>query len=175
VKREEKEEVISEFNRKFSEAKMAILTEYSGLTVEELTTLRRQLMQNRCELRVVKNTLAKRAISGTAFQSIESHFQGPVAVAFGFSDPVAPTKVLAKFSEGQEKLKIKVGVVEGQILDLKGIQRIASLPGRKVLLGQLLGRMQFPLYGAVGTLSQLLRKFAFALSAVKEKREGVST
>jgi ribosomal protein L10 len=154
---------------------MAILTEYSGLTVEELTTLRRQLRQSRCEFKVVKNTLAKRAISGTAFQALQSHFQGPVAVAFGFSDPVASTKVLTKFSEGQEKLKIKVGVIEGQVLDLKGIQSVASLPSREVLLGQLLNRMQFPLYGTVGSLSQLLRKFVFALSAVKEKRDGVST
>jgi len=172
LNREQKNTLVSEFNQKFSEAKLAIFTDYSGLTVEEFTALRRELRPNQCEFRVVKNTLAKRALAGTSFEGVQTYLKGPVAVAFGFGDPVASTKILSKFSGTQKKLKIKLGIIEGQILDPKGVEAIASLPSRDVLLGQVISRMQSPLYGVVVVLNQLLQKFGYALSAVKEKREG---
>ena len=172
MNRDQKEALISEFQQKFSEAKAAILTDPSGLSVEDITELRKKLRPTHCELKVMKNTLAKRALAGTVYQEVESHFQGPVAVAFGFGDPVASTKVLFKFSETQKKLKIKIGVIEGNVLDVKGIQTVASLPSREALLGNLLRGLQSPLYGLVGTLNQILQKFAYVLSAVKDKKEG---
>ena len=172
MNREQKNTLVSEFNRKFSEANLAIFADYNGLTVEEFTALRRELRPHQCEFRVVKNTLAKRALVGTSFEEeVQTYLKGPIAVAFGFGDPVASTKILSKFSGTQKKLKIKLGIIEGQLLDPKGVEAIASLPSRDVLLGQVVNRMQSPLYGMVVVLNQLLQKFGYALSAVKEKRE----
>ncbi|HEX9756811.1 MAG TPA: 50S ribosomal protein L10 [Nitrospiria bacterium] len=175
MNREQKNTLVSEFNQKFLEANLAILTDYSGLTVEEFTSLRRELRPNQCEFRVVKNTLAKRALTGTPFEDAQAHLKGPVAVAFGFGDPVASTKILSKFSKTQKKLKIKFGIIEGQVLDSKGVETVASLPSREVLLGLVVNRMQSPIYGMVGVLSQLVKKFGYVLSAVKEKKEGENT
>lgn len=172
MNRDQKEVLVSEFHQKFLEAKSAILADPSGLSVEDITDLRKKLRPTQCELKIMKNTLALRAIKGTVYQEMESHFQGPVVVAFGFGDPVASTKVLFNFSETKKKLKIKMGVIEGNVLDIKGIQTVASLPSREALLGNLLRGLQSPLNGFVGTLNQILQKFACVLSAVKDKKEG---
>ena len=104
----------------------------------------------------------------TAAQDV---FQGPIAVTFGYADPVAPAKILKEFVDKRTgKIKIKIGVVEGQVLDSKDLKRVASLPKKEVLIADLIGRMQSPMSGLVGGLQGILRKFVYTLSAIQNKQ-----
>jgi len=109
----EKKEAIDELHEKFSRAKTAIITGYAGINVEQITELRSKLRQSKVEYRVVKNTLARKAAEGTGLAPLKDHFVGPVGIALGFDDVVAPAKVLAEFRKIQAKLEVKVGVLDG--------------------------------------------------------------
>ncbi len=171
MKREEKQQLVNELHEKFSTATVAILMEFNGLGVSEMTELRQKLRGVKGELRVVKNTLARRAIEGTSMTATQDAFQGPVAVTFGYADPVAPARILREFVDKRtEKIKVKIGVVEGQILDAKDLKRVASLPKKEVLIADLMSRMQSPMHGLVGGLQGILRKFVYALSAIQKKQ-----
>ncbi len=171
MKREEKQQLVNELHEKFSTATVAILTEFNGLGVSEMTELRQKLRGVKGELCVVKNTLARRAIEGTGMTATHDAFQGPVAVTFGYADPVAPAKILKEFVDKRtEKIKVKIGVVEGQVLDSAGLKRVASLPKKEVLIADLMSRMQSPMSGLVGGLQGILRKFVYALSAIQKKQ-----
>ena len=125
MKKNEKEQIIQELHKKFTRAKLTILAEYAGLQVEALREIRNKLRGVGGEFKVVKNTLAKLAIPGTPLGSIKDHFQGPVAVIIGYDDPVVAAKVLKEFADREEKLKLKIGVLEGQLLDVRAIQTVA--------------------------------------------------
>jgi len=171
MKREEKQQVVNELHEKFSTATVAILTEFNGLGVSEMTELRQKLRSVKGELRVVKNTLARRAAEGTSMTATQDAFQGPIAVTFGYADPVAPAKILKEFVDKRtEKIRVKIGVVEGQVLDAVGLKRVASLPKKEVLIADLMSRMQSPMSGLVGGLQGILRKFVYALSAIQKKQ-----
>jgi large subunit ribosomal protein L7/L12 len=171
MKREEKQQLVNELHEKFSTATVAILAEFNGLGVSEMTELRQKLRSVKGELRVVKNTLARRAAEGTSMTATQDAFQGPIAVTFGYADPVAPAKILKEFVDKRtEKIKIKIGVVEGQVLDAKDLKRVASLPKKEVLIAVLMSRMQSPMSGLVGGLQGILRKFVYALSAIQKKQ-----
>jgi large subunit ribosomal protein L7/L12 len=171
MKREEKQQLVNELHEKFSTATVAILAEFNGLGVSEMTELRQKLRSVKGELRVVKNTLARRAAEGTSMTATQNAFQGPIAVTFGYADPVAPAKILKEFVDKRtEKIKIKIGVVEGQVLDAKDLKRVASLPKKEVLIAVLMSRMQSPMSGLVGGLQGILRKFVYALSAIQKKQ-----
>ncbi len=166
----EKEAVVSELKEKFSKAKAAFLTEYSGIGVLELSTLRDQLRKTRTEFRVVKNTLARRAAEGTSLAVIASRFEGPTAIALGYQDPVEAAKVLRTFSENQQKLKLRAAVVEGQLLGEDGLKALAALPSRPILLTRFAGQIGAPLYGLVGSLQGVLRNMVGILQAVEKHR-----
>lgn len=171
MKREEKQQVVNELHEKFSTATVAILTEFNGLGVSEMTELRQKLRSVKGELRVVKNTLARRAAEGTSMTATQDAFQGSIAVTFGYADPVAPAKILKEFVDKRtEKIRVKIGVVEGQVLDAVGLKRVASLPKKEVLIADLMSRMQSPMSGLVGGLQGILRKFVYALSAIQKKQ-----
>ena len=171
MKREEKQQVVNELHEKFSTATVAILTEFNGLGVSEMTELRQKLRSVKGELRVVKNTLARRAAEGTSMTATQDAFQGPIAVTFGYADPVAPAKILKEFVDKRtEKIRVKIGVVEGQVLDAVGLKRVASLPKKEVLIADLMSRMQSPMSGLVGGLQGILRKFVYVLSAIEKKQ-----
>jgi len=175
MNREMKQQRVDELRDKFSKATMAVVLEFSGLGVAEMTELRQNLRKAQGELRVVKNTLARRATEGTVMNPAQNAFEGPVAVTFGYADPVAPAKILKEFVDKRtEKIKVKIGVVEGQILDAKGIKTIASLPKKEVLIADLMSRMQSPVRGLVGGLQGLLSKLVWALSAVRDQQAGKS-
>lgn len=171
MKKEEKEVMISELRQKFSRAKVAVLAEFAGMEVEEIREVKNELRRAKGEFKVVKNTLAVRAAEGTTLQAIRDHFKGPIAVALGYEDPVAPAKALNTVAEKQKKLKIKVGVVESQVVDLVRLKQISKLPSKEVLVGQLIGRLKSPLYGLAGTLNGVLSKFVRTLQAVHDKRQ----
>ncbi|MEK6684655.1 MAG: 50S ribosomal protein L10 [Nitrospirota bacterium] len=171
MKREEKQQLVNELHGKFSTATVAILMEFNGLGVSEMTELRQKLRGVKGELCVVKNTLARRAIEGTSMTATQEAFQGPIAVTFGYDDPVAPARILKEFVDKRtEKVKVKIGVVEGQVLDSAGLKRVASLPKKEVLIADLMSRMQFPMSGLVGGLRGILRKCVHVLSAIQNKQ-----
>lgn len=167
----EKKEIVVALQDKFSRAKVAILAEFSGMGVEEIREVRGHLRTAKGEFQVIKNTLAIRAAAETTLEGLSPHFKGQTAVALGYDDPVAPAKAMKEIADKQKKLKIKVGVVEGQVLDLARFKQIAQLPSKPILISTLIGRLQSPIYGFAGSLNGVLSKFALTLQALKEKRK----
>jgi large subunit ribosomal protein L10 len=166
----EKSELIDDIRGRFAKAQMAVVAEYRGLAVEDVTVLRGKLRAAGGEFKVVKNTLAKLAAEGTTLVGLKEYFDGPIGVALGYQDPAPLAKALKDFAGQQEKFKLRVGVLEGRVLDLAGLTRVASLPSRQVLLGRLVGQMQAPVSGLVGGLQGVLRKAVATLDAVAKKR-----
>lgn len=183
MKREEKGAVVAALNEKFARAKVAILTECSGLPVNQVSELRRQLRGARAEYRVVKNTMAARAVEGTSLSDAKSHFQGPMALLIGYDDPVVPTKILRDFIQAEkrdQKIKIKLGLLEGKLLEPPQVVAVASLPAKEVLLAMLLSGLQGPVRGFVCVLSELLRGLVGVIRAIEDKKkegggEGMAT
>jgi large subunit ribosomal protein L10 len=144
LQKNDKQEVITELHEKFSRAKTAILTGYTGINVEQITELRSKLRESKVEYRVVKNTLARRAAEGTGLAELKDHFVGPIGIALGYDDPVAPAKVLQEFSKTQEKLELKIGMLEGKLLKQADIKALANLPSLDALRGKIIGLLQAP-------------------------------
>ena len=166
---------IAELHEKFSRARVALLTETVGLTSNEATELRRQLRGAHAELKVVKNTLAMLAADGTPMAGIKEHFKGALSVAIGYDDPALPAKILRDFiakEKRDKKMRITVGMVDGNVLDAARIKAVAELPSRPVLLAMLLSAMQGPVRGIMFTLSGVMRKFIGVIVAVQEKKKG---
>lgn len=178
MKREEKAVAVAELNEKFKRARLAILTECTGMPVAHLTELRKQLRGVKAEYKVVKNTLAARASEGTEIAPLGAHFKGPAAVVLGYDDPVSPAKVLREFvvaEKRDEKLKILLGVLEGKLLQAAQIHDVAKLPKKDVLLAMLLSTMQGPARNLVYVLSGVVRKFVYVLSAIQDTKKGEGT
>ncbi len=146
-----------------NDAKAIVAVDYRGLTVDEDTKLRKQLREAGVVYKVYKNTLLKRAFEGTVYESLYKHLEGPTAVAFGISDATAPARIINDVIKTSPKLEFKAGVVEGTYYDEKGIQKIATIPSREVLISKLLGSLQSP-----------ITNFARVLKQIAEKQEGVA-
>ena len=171
MNKEEKKANVSQLNEKFSRASVAILAEFTGMGVEEIRQVRKELRDVAGELQVVKNKLAIRAVAGTAVEGLSAHFKGSTAVAFGYADPVAPTKTLKTIADKQKKFKVKAGVIEGTVVNLEDFKKIALLPSKDVLIAELIGRFNGPIAGFAGSLNGILSKFVRALDAVQQQRE----
>lgn len=172
LKREQKGEVISDFRKKFSEAKSVVFTDYKGMTVAEISELRDFLRKDGIEFRVVKNTLARIASEDTPVAPAGDLFKGPVAVAIGYRDPVAGPKKVLEFIKKNEKLKLCGGVIEGRLYSLDEVKAVAELPPREVLLSMLAGVLQSPLNKMASALAATVRTMGYALNALKSKKEG---
>ncbi|HHW23379.1 MAG TPA: 50S ribosomal protein L10 [Clostridiaceae bacterium] len=157
---EQKKAKVDELAQKLKDAKSIVLTDYRGLTVDQDTKLRKALREAGVEYKVIKNTIIRFAIKDSNLEGLDKYLSGPTAVAFSTTDPVAPSKVLAKFAKDYEKLEIKGGMVEGNVIDINGINELASTPSKEELLGRLIGSLQSSLYG-----------LAIALNAIVEKQE----
>ena len=166
---DEKKAVVAEVSAKLSGAQAAMLAEYRGLTVAQMTLLRRQAHDPPVYLRVVKNTLARRAVEGTGFECLKDQMTGPLAFAAS-ADPVAVAKILSEFAKDNVLLKIKAGAMSGKLMSLAQITALAVLPGREQLLAQLLGTMQAPIQKFVQTLNEVPTKFVRALAAVRDAK-----
>ncbi|TRZ97560.1 MAG: 50S ribosomal protein L7/L12 [Nitrospiraceae bacterium] len=172
MRKEEKTQAIAELHEKFSRAQVAFLAECTGLGGNEVTELRRQLRGAGAELKVVKNTLAVLASEGTPLSVAKDHFRGPLSVAIGYDDPALPAKILHDFiakEKRDKKMRITVGVVEGNLLDAVRVKAVADLPSRNALLSMLLAGLQGPLAGLAGTMNGIVAKFIGTLIAIKEK------
>lgn len=167
---EAKKQVVEEIKVRFQNMQAAVLTDYRGLNVAEVTELRNKLRDAGVEFKVLKNTLTQIAANEVGLEGLEPYLAGPTAIAFGVNDPVAPAKILAEFAKVHKALEIKGGVLENKVIDFEGVKALADLPSREVLLAQVLGGMQTPMYGFAGSLQGVLRKFVYALDAVREKK-----
>jgi len=166
---DEKKAVVAEVSEKLTGAQVAMLAEYRGLSVAQMTVLRRKAYDGKVYLRVVKNTLARRAVEGTSFECLKDQMVGPLAFAVS-ADPVAVAKILSEFAKDNVMLKIKAGAMSGKLMSLAQIQALAVLPGREQLLAQLLGTMQAPVRTFVQTLHEVPTKFVRALAAVRDAK-----
>ena len=165
-----KVEKVKFLQTKFADAKAAVLSDYCGLNVQEMSELRGMLRKADVELHVVKNTLARRAVESTHLKPLADYVKGPTAVALTIDDAVGMTKVLTEYTKKEPKLEIRIGVVEGRVLTAEQLIQVAALPSREVLLAQMLGAMQNPLSGLVGVLHGVLRQLLYALVAIKEAK-----
>jgi large subunit ribosomal protein L10 len=169
--RPEKVAVVEELSQKLADSQLTVLTDYRGLNVKDITELRKKLREAGIEYKVVKNTLATLAARKQELEELESHLEGPTAIAFSFEDPVAPAKILSDFAKDHKQLELKVGVLEGQIIDADEIGNLAKLPSREVLLGMLLGAMQGPIGGFARVLAGPITGFARVLDQIREQKE----
>jgi large subunit ribosomal protein L7/L12 len=175
MKKEEKGTAVAELHEKFSRAKLAVLAECSGLPVNQVTELRKQLRGAKAEFKVIKNTLAARAVEGTSLIEVKPHFKGPLAVMIGYDDPVLPAKILQDFIKGEkrdDKVKIMAGVLDGKLLKPAQLLAVASLPTKTVLLSMLLLTMQGPARGLVSVLSGIVRELVGIMVAIQDKKKG---
>ncbi|MFD0961930.1 50S ribosomal protein L10 [Paenibacillus chungangensis] len=157
---QEKQEAVKVIADKLASSPSTIVADYRGLNVAQVTELRKQLREAGIEFQVLKNSLVRRATEGTEMASLNDVLSGPTAVAFGGEDVIAPAKILNDFAKKNEALKLKGGVLEGQVVDAAQIKALAELPSREGLLSMLLSVLQAP-----------MRNFALAVKAVGEKKE----
>lgn len=154
---DDKKAVVAEVSAQVANAQTIAVAEYRGIAVGDLTALRAKARESGVYLRVLKNTLVRRAITGTPFEGLGDHLVGPLI--YGIStDPVAAAKVLNDFAKGNDKIVLKAGSYAGDTLDKAGIQALASIPSREELLAKLLGVMQAPVSGFAGALAALAKK-----------------
>lgn len=168
--REEKTRMLEEIRERLSRSQSAVLTDYRGLTVEEISDLRRKLRDKGVEFVVVKNTLAWIAARDLGLEGLRPHLDGPTAIAFGVADPVAPAKGVLDFIDEKKKMEVKAGVLAGKVISLEEIKSLAKLPSRTELLARVLGCLQSPLVGLASCLQAPLRGFATAVDALREKQ-----
>ena len=170
LNRSEKAGVVEEIGAQIADAQSIIVAEYRGLGVGAITALRKQARNSGVHLRVLKNTLARRAVAGTPFEGLASHLVGPLM--YGISkDPVAAAKVLNDFAKGNDKLVLKAGAMPNFVMDAAGVKALATMPSRDELLAKLLGTMQAPIAQFVRTLNEVPTKFVRGLAAVRDQKQ----
>ena len=170
LNREEKAAVIEEVSAQVAQAGSIVLAEYRGLTVEKITQLRKQARESDVYLRVLKNTLVRRAVKDTPYEKLADQMVGPLM--YGISaDPVAPAKLIASFAKANDQLVVKGGAMPNVVMDVAGVQALATMPSREELLAKLLGTMQAPVATFVRTLNEVPTKFVRGLAAVRDKQE----
>lgn len=167
---QEKQAVVQEVAAQVATAKAIVLAEYRGLEVGSMTELRRRARRSGVYLRVLKNTLARRAVKDTPFAKLADVMVGPLVYGIS-SDPVAPAKVMNEFAKGNEKFVIRAGAVPNAVISAREVVALASLPSREELLAKLMGTMQAPIAQFVRTLNEVPTKLVRALAAVRDARE----
>ena len=175
MNKDEKATAVAELTETFGRARLAIVTESAGLSVNQVTELRKQLRGAKAEYMVVKNTLAVRAAGGTILSGVTTYLKGPTGLVIGYDDPVLPAKILRDFilaEKREQKIKITIGVLEGKVVQPAELAAVAKLPKKEVLIAMLLSAMQGPARGLVYTLSAVLSKFVRVVAAIQDKRKG---
>ena len=170
LNRQEKAVVIEEVAAEIAKAQSVIIAEYRGLDVASVTALRKSARESGVYLRVLKNTLVRRAVAGTPFEGLTASMTGPLM--YGIStDPVSAAKVLAGFAKTNDKLVITGGALPNNVLSQDGVKALATMPSREELLSKLLGTMQAPITQFVRTLNEVPTKFVRGLAAVRDQKE----
>ena len=169
--RAEKSTSIAEFREKLSGVRGAVLTDFRGLSVADITELRSLLRKSEVEYKVVKNTLARLAVKDTGLEGLATYFEGPTAIAISRGDPVAASRVLSTWSRTRPTFAVKGGIVEGQLVGPADIAALADLPPREVLLARVAGAFQGPLQALANVLAGPVRALACALDQVRAQKE----
>ena len=171
MNRDEKASIVQDLSEKFGKAKIAIVSDYRGLTVSEFEELRIALKQCDSEVRVAKNTLLRRATEGTDFAKMSDHFKGTTAITLSYDDPVGPAKVLVDFAKKHDELDIRSAVLEGKELSRDDLSALAKLPSKEIMLAQLLSTMQAVPTSFVRVLNAIPQKLVYALQAIHDQKE----
>ena len=171
MEKSEKEVMIKELNEKFARARTAIVAEFSKLNVETVTRLRKKFRDSGVDYKVLKNTLARRAAKGTPVEVVSADFKGPVAIAIGYDDVVAPAKILHEFIKDLETIKIRSAVVEGKKTDAAGVAALAKMPGLPELRARILGMLTQPAGKLVRTVAEPGSSLARLIKARAEALE----
>ncbi len=165
-----KSEKIDAIKSKIEKAQVALITEYKGYTVEEITNLRRELQKQGGDYMVTKNTLAKVAIKGTEYEVMTDMMKGPVAIAFGFEDQVSPAKVVSKFIKDSKKGEILGAVLEGNLLSAGEAKALANLPSKEELYAKMLGSINSPATGLTLGINGIMAALTRAVAAVRDQK-----
>jgi large subunit ribosomal protein L10 len=169
--RSDKIELVDRVTSTLKKSQSVIVTDFKGMTVHELETLRIQLREQAVEMKVIKNRLVRRALSDVGYDNLDEYLHGNSAIVFGIQDPVAPAKILTDYAKKNEKLVIKGGLLEGRRLDAAGVKALSGMPNRKQLLAIMAGELKQPA-GKVATVFQAgLLKVAYAMQALAKKQE----
>jgi len=167
---DDKKAVVAEVSAQVANAQSIVVAEYRGLEVGHITVLRANARKAGVYLRVLKNTLVRRAVAGTPFEGLTDKLAGPLI--YGIStDPVAAAKLLNEFAKGNDKLVIKAGAMPNYVMDVAGVKALATMPSREELLSKLLGTMQAPIATFVRTLNEVPTKFVRGLAAVRDSKQ----
>ena len=165
-----KSEKISQMKEKIEKAKVAIVTDYKGLSVEEITKLRRLIQKEDADYMVTKNTLAKIAVKGTEYEVLADSLTGPVAIAFGFDDQVAPAKVLAKFMKETKKGEILAAAMDGKLLSASEAKALATLPSKQEIYAKMLGCINSPASGIANSINAVMSQLTRTMAAVRDQK-----
>jgi len=168
---DEKKEIVAEVAAVAQNALSAVAAEYRGLTVEKMTELRNKMREASVYLKVVKNTLARRAIAGTEFECMAEGLVGPLLLAFSQEDPGAAARVIKDFAKANDKLVVKFVAVGGEMLPASNLERLASLPTRDQALAQLMGVMKAPIEKFVRTLNEPHAKLVRTIAAIRDQKQ----
>lgn len=168
---EDKKAIVAEMNEVASGALSAVLADYRGLSVEQMTDLRKQGRDQGVFLKVIRNTLARKAVEGTEFECLKESLVGPTIVALSLEDPGAAARLLKDYAKENEALEVKALAVGGEVYPASEIDRLAKLPTREQALGMLAGVLQAPISKFAQTLNEVPTKFARAVAAVKDQKE----
>ena len=171
---EQKQAVVAEVAAKLQGAQAVIVAEYRGLDVEHVTQLRAKARKSGVYVRVLKNTLARRAVQGTPFEKLSEQLVGPLMYGIA-DDPVAGAKVLSEFAKDNEQFVIKAGAMQNAVMSAKDVKALALLPSRDELLARLMGTMQAPVAKLVRTMNEVPAKFVRTLAALRDHREKSGT
>lgn len=171
MNRSEKEQIIAEVTEQFSRANSMYFADFTGITVEQVNELRREFRKSNIDYRVVKNTLARKALEKVSgYDGVYDSLVGATAVAIGYDDPVLPAKIIKKFRDKHQKLDVKVCVLEKQIFKGSQLDEISKLPGRKEILSGILGCIQSPLAGVPTVIAAVMRDLVNVVDAIEKKK-----
>ncbi len=165
-----KSDKIAQIKEKVEKAQVAIVTEYQGMSVEDITNLRRALQKEDGDYMVTKNTLAKIAIKGTEYELLTDLLTGPIAIAFGYDDQVMPAKALAKFIKETEKGKIVGAVLDGKLLSADEAKALASLPSKQEIYAKMLGCINSPASGIANSINAVMSQLTRTMAAVRDQK-----
>ena len=171
MQKNEKTKIVAELKDKISRAHGMYFADFTGITVQQVNELRRELYKAGIEYRVAKNTLVRKALESlSGYDQVYEKLVGPTAIAFGYDDPIMAAKILKKFSEKNNVLKVKACVIEKQVYDGNELSNIANMPSRPEMMASIIGSIQSPISGLVGTINAVMRDLVNVLDAIEKKK-----
>lgn len=165
-----KTENVEEIKAKIEKSQSVVLVDYRGLNVEQLTELRSRYRAAGVDYKVYKNSMMRFAFKDSGLEEFNEYLKGPSAIAFGYDDPVSAAKITSEFVKDNEKLEIKAGIVDGKVIDVAGVNNLAKLPSKEVLVAQVLGGFNSPIQGFANVLQGTIRSLATVLNAIAEDK-----